>query len=81
MVAAGTIVFKAKSKFMHMVKSGDKTNWESKGVGTFMLRVRNDDSKKPFVTFTTEAVGMAARCELQEACFERVRLSMLSDGG
>ena len=49
---AGTISFKAKSKFRHL----SNRNWDDKGVGTLMLRVRNDGSKKPFASFTTEAV-------------------------
>ena len=49
---SGSISFKGKAKFSHLAKG----SWESKGVGTLMLRVRNDGSNKPFVTFTTEAV-------------------------
>jgi hypothetical protein len=53
---AGSIAFKAKAKFSHLVKDeSGKSSWESKGMGTLMVRVRNDGSKKPFVTFTTEA--------------------------
>jgi hypothetical protein len=32
-------------------------------VGTLMLRLRNDESKKPFVTFTTEAVSLYVKDE------------------
>ena len=50
---SGSISFKAKAKFSHLTAGA----WDSKGVGTFMLRVRNDGSNKPFMTFTTEAVS------------------------
>lgn len=49
---SGAISFKAKAKFRHLSKG----SWDEKGVGTLMLRVRNDGSNKPFATFTTEAV-------------------------
>ena len=56
---AGTVVFRYKSKFFHMVKDGSgKVSWEGRGVGLLLVRQRNDDSKKPFVTFTTEAVSV-----------------------
>lgn len=46
---SGSILFKAKSKFSHLVNQA----WEGKGVGTLMVRKRGSD--KPFITFTTEA--------------------------
>ena len=46
---AGSILFKAKSKFSHLLNKA----WEGKGVGTLMIRKRGSD--KPFITFTTEA--------------------------
>eukprot|EP00798_Chlamydomonas_sp_ICE-L_P030164 gene30164-35144_t len=51
---AGTVVFKAKSKFFHFVKDGAGC-WEGKGIGTMMVRQRGDDPKKAIITFTTEA--------------------------
>jgi hypothetical protein len=55
---SGSIAFKGKAKFSHLAKDDTgKASWEGKGMGTLMLRVRNDGSNKPFVTFTTEAVS------------------------
>mmetsp|Transcript_16294 Transcript_16294/g.35220 ORF Transcript_16294/g.35220 Transcript_16294/m.35220 type:complete len:424 (+) Transcript_16294:29-1300(+) len=52
---AGTVLFKTKAKFMHLVKDADgKASWEGKGVGTMMVRQR-PDALKFFLTFTTEA--------------------------
>lgn len=53
----GTVLFKCKSKFLHLKKDADgKSSWDTKGLGLLMVRVK-DDPKKPFITFTTEAVG------------------------
>ncbi|KAG1680940.1 hypothetical protein FOA52_009899 [Chlamydomonas sp. UWO 241] len=52
---SGSVLFKAKAKFNHLVKEAGKSTWEGKGVGTLMLRTPKGVPGKPFVTFTTEA--------------------------
>ncbi len=46
----------SQAKFFHRVKdAAGNGSWDGKGMGTLMIRIRNDGSNKPFATFTTEA--------------------------
>ena len=54
----GALIFKCKSKFLHLKKEGGKSEWQSKGVGSLLVRKPKDAGAKPFVSFTTESVRM-----------------------
>lgn len=56
----GHTLTQAKAKMSHYKKDtpDGKPTWDSKGVGILMVRTPKEAAHKPFITFTTEAVGV-----------------------